>query len=282
MVSPGLMLVLLLATALIGVLLRRPVWMFLQDHGITATNYRGQNIPVGLGMYLWLLSMCYGGMLLLVGRVHNDADKSVILLYLLAISAVFIAGWLDDTVGDRTTKGFRGHWRALIREGRLSTGLGKAVVACAAAALWVLVGPLPKDWVVQAIAWGVIILCTNALNLLDVRPGRAWKGAMLLQLLAVASPLGWLYTAPLWIACPALLGKDLSGAAMLGDSGANVLGFACGIAIVSAVPLWGQGVLLVLLIVMHAIAEWRSLSELIERHRLLRLLDQLGRSNKVI
>jgi UDP-N-acetylmuramyl pentapeptide phosphotransferase/UDP-N-acetylglucosamine-1-phosphate transferase len=62
---------------------------------------------------------------------------------------------------------------------------------------------------------------------------------------------------------------------MLGDTGANLLGAAAGLAALSLPPAAVAGVAAVL-IAFHAWAERHSLSEWIDRHPLARRLDRLG------
>ena len=84
---------------------------------------------------------------------------------------------------------------------------------------------------------------------------------LLLPLLAVA-----LVLAPL----------DFGARAMLGDSGANLLGAALGMVAVYYLSFSLQLVIIFLLLAVHLYAELSSLTRLIERHPLLRYLDGLG------
>ena len=78
----------------------------------------------------------------------------------------------------------------------------------------------------------VLVLCTNLFNLLDLRPGRAIK---VLVVLGAALTAGSGQVRTLWalglFAAPALVAGayDLRERAMLGDTGANLLGAVGGL-----------------------------------------------------
>jgi UDP-N-acetylmuramyl pentapeptide phosphotransferase/UDP-N-acetylglucosamine-1-phosphate transferase len=109
----------------------------------------------------------------------------------------------------------------------------------------------------------ILALCTNMLNLLDLRPGRAIKGWMIMLGLVIAASRGqidWIMTAPLLGAVLWYFGYDLKARAMMGDAGSNVLGLALGFVAVSSLPLTGRSVFLVFLLALHIYTEKYSLS----------------------
>jgi UDP-N-acetylmuramyl pentapeptide phosphotransferase/UDP-N-acetylglucosamine-1-phosphate transferase len=124
---------------------------------------------------------------------------------------------------------------------------------------------------------------TNALNLLDVVPGRALKAflplAALLIFAAWHSDGAILLAAGLGAAL-ALLPLDLGEHGMLGDAGANLLGYMVGVGLLASLPLWGLGVALVVVLAVHAAAETVTLSRLIRAAPPLRWLDDLGREHR--
>jgi UDP-GlcNAc:undecaprenyl-phosphate GlcNAc-1-phosphate transferase len=130
------------------------------------------------------------------------------------------------------------------------------------------------------LAAAVLVLATNAFNLLDLRPGRSIKAFVLL---GVGLGLGSGSPRALWIlglfVAPALVAGlyDLRERAMLGDTGANLLGALAGLWLVFALSGTGQIVALVLLLGLTVYGELRSLSNLIERTPGLRELDSWGR-----
>jgi UDP-GlcNAc:undecaprenyl-phosphate/decaprenyl-phosphate GlcNAc-1-phosphate transferase len=130
------------------------------------------------------------------------------------------------------------------------------------------------------LAAGVLVLATNVFNLLDLRPGRATKAFVLL---GVGLAIGSADLRPLWalglFAAPALVAGlyDLRERAMLGDTGANLLGALAGLWLVLSLSGAGQLVALAVLVVITVYGELRSISALIERTPGLRQLDSLGR-----
>ena len=87
---------------------------------------------------------------------------------------------------------------------------------------------------------------------------------------------------PLWLglfAGPALVAGfyDLRERAMLGDSGASLLGALAGLWLVLTLSGTGQAIALALLAALTVYGELYSLSALIERTRGLRRLDSWGR-----
>jgi UDP-GlcNAc:undecaprenyl-phosphate/decaprenyl-phosphate GlcNAc-1-phosphate transferase len=77
---------------------------------------------------------------------------------------------------------------------------------------------------------------------------------------------------------PALIAGvyDLRERAMLGDTGANMLGGLAGLWIVLALSTLGQEIALALLVVVTVYGEVRSISALVEKVPLLRRLDSWG------
>ncbi|WP_197479896.1 MraY family glycosyltransferase [Paenibacillus swuensis] len=202
-------------------------------------------------------------------------------LFTLSLCVITVLGWLDDTVGDRTTKGFHGHWRKLVKQGVWTTGMMKAAGTSIVALILTL--GMQHTWVYSVLCWFVIVLCTNVINLLDLRPGRALKCSFGLWL--VLFIFGNIYTpqaAEIWI--PTLISavllyrEDVQGRLMLGDTGANAFGFALGTAYAFYAPAWLLCVAAVILVSLQWTAERSSITVWIERLPLLRWLDRLGRT----
>ncbi len=130
------------------------------------------------------------------------------------------------------------------------------------------------------LAAAVLVLATNAFNLLDLRPGRAIK---VFVLLAAGLTIGVRELRPLWtlglFVGPALIAGayDLRERAMLGDTGANLLGALAGLWLVLSLSETGQLISLALLAILTVYGELRSISELVSRVPLLRGLDSWGR-----
>ncbi|MGC8784946.1 MAG: hypothetical protein ACP5RN_11260 [Armatimonadota bacterium] len=207
----------------------------------------------------------------------DEQARPLSLAFLVAAFGFGLLGWIDDLWGDPTSKGLRGHVRAL-RQGRITTGLLKAVggLTVSLVAAWLLQG----GW--AALLGGVTVaLMANAMNLLDMRPGRAVSVFLALSVLVVFYLLlsGQALTAAMlgfFMAAALLLRRhDASGEAMMGDVGSNLLGGVLGVSLVAGVPLWAQAVVLALLVALHVAAERISLSQWIEDTPWARRLDRM-------
>ena len=227
-------------------------------------NYRGRPILFPLG-----------GVLLLAAIAALAADPSRWLVFLAGVCAL---GLLDD-LATGSPRGLRGHARELIR-GRLSTGAVKAIGTVALAAYALADRGLSTAETVAAV--GVLALAAHLGNLLDTRPGRSEKA---LALSAAAVCLASRSLIPLE-PIAALLGPVAIGSwftlrerAMLGDSGASLIGGMIGILLVTTLWVPALWCSLALLIAISLYGEFRSISSAIERVPLLDRLDSLGRSN---
>lgn len=252
-----------------GLLLWLPaLWVSTVWLGIRKPNYLGRSLPAAAGL---LFPLAAAPAFWLSGM--GDSRRTAALIVALVLGAV---GLLDDRFGraDRA-RGLGGHCRALLR-GRLTTGAVKAIggLAAGAGAGFFIHPGRPGLIVLDAL---LIALCANTVNLLDLRPGRALKGFALLSALAVAhAPVSLELLGPVlaavWVAAPA----DLSGRAMMGDIGANVLGGAVGLAAAMHFGAAGLLVSVLLLGAVHVALERVSLTALIQRSPVLRRLDRLG------
>ena len=164
-------------------------------------------------------------------------------------------GVYDDLYGNGDRRGIRGHLTALSR-GELTTG---GVKLAGIGALGVLGGALTRrggSSLDKALAAVVVAGAANAVNLLDLRPGRAIKGAAAAAVpgllhrafeagggdaaaargIAAGGAVGGAAAAANVLAGAglgaafALAPEDLGESAMLGDAGANALGALLGTA----------------------------------------------------
>ncbi|MBE3573951.1 MAG: hypothetical protein IMW99_00605 [Firmicutes bacterium] len=269
-----------------------------------AVNYQGRALPDGLGVAPVLATLAAWGLVYaLQGRVFTAPKAAFPVLpgpyltaYLLLVAGMSALGLLDDVRGDRSQRGFKGHFRALLH-GRLTTGFVKAAggyVLALLAVAWaqqnppaVPAGAAPPlhGWqsVGQAAAClldaALVALSANFVNLLDLRPGRAIKGYTLLALLAVGvgGQAALPYTLPLFTAVLAFAPKDLRAQALLGDAGSNPLGAAVGFAMATVWPPAVRWLFLGLLVAVHVYAEKRSLTAWIDSHPMVAALDRWGR-----
>jgi hypothetical protein len=254
----------------------------LRDAGLVRQNYRGFNLAFPLGAVLATTSLiALAPLAFLDDRADVnllDADLRRWITYLLGVAFL---GFLDDALGQGasadTPRGWRGHARAL-REGRLSTGAIKAIGALALAAYVVSGRGLQAFDYLADVA--LLILTTNLFNLLDLRPGRAEKG---LILLGAGLCLGAWTTDPLQLlgifAGPVLVGMwfTLRERAMLGDTGSNLIGAIGGVWLLTTLGGDGRLIALAAVAALTIYGELRSISKAIESIPPLRSLDSLGR-----
>jgi UDP-GlcNAc:undecaprenyl-phosphate GlcNAc-1-phosphate transferase len=268
-------------------ILARPLLRALCAGGHTRPNYRARVLPCPLGVLIVVAAVLALGPVMLIERI---AHVSIVYPRLIpvAVYALGVAclGLIDDTLGARPAgaapgppapRGWRGHGDAVLR-GELSTGVLKAAGSLGLALLAMdLLGLSTGRWL---LACAVLVLATHALNLLDLRPGRAIKA---LVLLGAGLTIGVRELRPLWtlglFAGPALVAGayDLRERALLGDTGASLLGALAGLWLVLSLGRTGQLIALAVLVLVTVYGELRSISELVARVPLLRGLDSLGR-----
>jgi len=181
-------------------------------------------------------------------------------------------GAYDDLRGSAAAKGLRGHLRAL-RQGEVTTGavklagIGAAGLAAGCA--------LHRGAVDRTLAGVVVAGAANAVNLFDLRPGRAAKAAL------IAAGPGVLRGRPAGAAAlgaaVALLPEDLAERAMLGDAGANALGAALGVAAVAGASRGRLAALALALAGLTAAGEKVSFTKVIAGQPALRYVDGWGR-----
>jgi hypothetical protein len=194
---------------------------------------------------------------------------------LVATLLVFAAGLVDD-LAPAGPRGLRNHLRSLMT-GRASTGIVKLIVIVAAAVVSIALQPRGSGWTRVA---GVILVsaCANVWNGLDVRPGRAIKFGLVALLGLVRADLAVLPTLPgVAIGSAAALWFDLNERAMLGDGGANLLGFTIGLGLYVVLPARGVVLAAIVAVAINAIAETTTLSRVIGSVAPLHWFDGLGR-----
>ncbi|HUX71919.1 MAG TPA: hypothetical protein VMV41_15480 [Cellulomonadaceae bacterium] len=223
---------------------------------------------------------------LLVGGMLGASGHRASLAVATATAGGAMFGLVDDLAetSDSRTKGLRGHLGAL-RRGRLTTGglkiLGIGATSLVAAAL---ATPRPASGrrllrAADVVASGALIAgCANVVNLLDLRPGRALKAAVLASVpIAVAGRAGaGVANAVIGVALGASR-RDLHGTDMLGDGGANAIGAAIGTAVVLDAPRRHRLALLAAVVALTLVSERVSFSAVIARTPALRVLDSWGR-----
>jgi UDP-N-acetylmuramyl pentapeptide phosphotransferase/UDP-N-acetylglucosamine-1-phosphate transferase len=193
---------------------------------------------------------------------------------LIAAGTSGIVGAYDDVLGSSTTKGLRGHLQALA-DGEITSGTVK-VAGIGVGGL--MAGSLLRRGVVDRLLAGVLIAGTaNLVNLLDLRPGRAFKASALAGVPLVIGPAGDVIAAALG-AGAALLPGELGETTMLGDCGANSMGALVGVAAAATLSRPTLVAAAAGVVGLTLLSERVSFSAVIESHRLLAALDALGRS----
>jgi UDP-GlcNAc:undecaprenyl-phosphate GlcNAc-1-phosphate transferase len=227
-------------------------------------NYRGRRVLFPLGLVL----LATTGLALTAGL-----DR-----WLVFLCGVGYLGLIDDLAGG-SVRGWREHGRSLAR-GELSTGAVKAAGTVALAAYAAAgEGASGGELVAHVL---VLALAAHLGNLLDTRPGRTEKAVVLT---AAALCLASRSLAPLMPIAPLLpvvalcAWLTLTERAMLGDTGASLIGGMIGVLLVTALSPLGTTLALAVLIAISLYGEFRSISIAIERVPLLQRLDSLGRVN---
>jgi UDP-GlcNAc:undecaprenyl-phosphate GlcNAc-1-phosphate transferase len=274
-----------IVAALTGFVAGRMLWLAMRKswgrQAFLRQNYQGVTLPTAAGVVLALTLLLVEAVRALVAGLGLGDEPGMTSLRAAALVVVLgfaVLGLLDDLVGGSGTRGFRGHIEAL-RRGDLTSGsikmLGGGLIALVGAALISSGG-----FVSLVIDAAIIALSANLLNLFDLRPGRATKvGIGIFAGLALVSwfPDSIVPTAIVLGAAAALLLDDLHERLMLGDTGANALGAAVGLALAAQLDGTGQLVALVVLLGLNMLSEFVSFSKLIDTVPPLRILDQLGR-----
>ncbi len=252
------------------------------DAGLVRVNYRGASLAFPLGAVLATAALvALAPLAFLDDRADLDLLAPELRRWMPYLLGIAFLGFLDDSLGRgealATPRGWRGHWTAL-RSGTLSTGAIKAIGALALAA-YVVSGRGLESWRYLADV-ALLVLATNAFNLLDLRPGRAEKG---LALLGAGLCFGAWTLAPLELlgvfAGPIAVGAwfTLRERAMLGDTGSNLLGAVAGVWLLTTLGEDARPIALVAVAGLTIYGELRSISSTIESVPPLRWLDSLGR-----
>ncbi|WP_049578575.1 hypothetical protein [Nocardiopsis sp. SBT366] len=262
-----------LTGAVLGALAARSAYRLLDREGDRSprwrrVNFRGRTVTLQEGPAL-ASGVCAACVLVpgLTPRVRAATSLAA------AASASF--GAYDDLAGNARAKGLRGHLGALAH-GEVTTGTVKmAGIGATGLAAASLLRRGPLDTLVDG---ALIAASANLVNLLDLRPGRAVKFALLASAPALASPAAPL-VGPVLGASAALLPDDLAERSMLGDAGANALGAALGAAAAARAPRPVRLALLGGVVGLTLASERVSFSQVIERVPLLNRLDRWGRAD---
>jgi UDP-GlcNAc:undecaprenyl-phosphate GlcNAc-1-phosphate transferase len=269
-----------LAGLVVGALAWRALRPVLCAPALIRTNIHGRSVATGAGVAVVMAVVVVAAATVVAeaaGWLSQGGAQNSLDLTLRAVLGFGLLGLLDDVVGDAAGGGFRGHVGALAA-GRLTTGMVKLGAGVAMAL--VAVAPLAADrpgWLLVDAA--VVAACANLANLLDRAPGRASKAVLVAFAVVVTADGAGVAVAGPAVAVgagAALVPADLAERCMLGDTGANVLGAAVGLAAVAA---FGHGVavgVLIGVVALTIVSECVSFSRVIEATPPLRWADRLG------
>ncbi|HHT48867.1 MAG TPA: hypothetical protein GXZ98_06205 [Firmicutes bacterium] len=255
--------------------------------GMLKENYRQELIPATLGLIFPLVLPVFFLMeqgLELLGFALG-LNWGLFYAFLFYTTGFGLLGLADDLLKNDEAKGIRQHLSVLCR-GELTSGGVKALFGLVFSIMFSLGVHLIRDgsWWLLIPQILVAALAPNILNLFDLRPGRAVKVFLAgMLLLMVNSYLDKGLNTTLYLGIPILgavlsyLPFDLKGQAMLGDTGANFLGGAFGsLVVLDGDPLF-LGLTLLIFIGLQLMAEKISFTQLIEKNRILKFLDDMGR-----
>jgi UDP-GlcNAc:undecaprenyl-phosphate GlcNAc-1-phosphate transferase len=267
-----------LVTAIFTAFLITPAALRTLEAGpLARENYRGRILACPLGVVIVAAAVLALAPLAVAQQLASSTvlrpELGWIAVYVLGVA---VLGLADDVLADRA-RGWRGHASAVL-DGGFSTGALKAA-GSAGLALYVMAGQHvgTARFVLGA---AVLVLATNAFNLLDLRPGRAIKVFVVLGVLLTlgSGALGPLWAVGLFAGPIVVVGfYDLRELGLLGDTGSNLVGALAGSWLVLSVSDLGLAVAVAALAGITAYGEFRSISALIERTPGLREIDSLGR-----
>lgn len=249
-----------------------PIERLYINSGFVKQNYKGDLIPSSMGI-IFVFDILIVSLILL--KIESKANYIQILTFMLGVLTMAFIGLIDDFIGKDDVKGFKGHIKMLINS-RLTTGGLKAVFGGLVSVLISLI--VSSNMVNFLINLIIISLFTNFINLLDLRPGRALKGFLILSIPALffVSSIIELILLSFIGAALAYLPYDIKGKSMLGDIGSNSLGIILGI-IGTTFPLNIKAIIAIFLILANFYSENYSISKLISSNKILSFIDDLGR-----
>jgi UDP-GlcNAc:undecaprenyl-phosphate GlcNAc-1-phosphate transferase len=258
-------------------------YRFMIEGGLVKPNYREEQIPAVAGL-IFLVLIPLTTALGMIFAVKSFTTVNAV-LFLWVVIGMGLIGFIDDVVGNNDYKGFRGHLKALFKEHRLTTGGFKAIFGAIIALVFSiasanLISAKLEFWTVVS-SFLLVTLSANTINLFDLRPGRAGKMYIVGFVLVLMFTKDFEVYTGLFIPILAImlyyLPYDLKGRVMMGDVGSNLLGASLGMMMVWMFSDLGKLVAMVLLVALHLAAEKMSFSKIIDQHRFLNKLDDLGR-----
>lgn len=249
---------------------------------LVRTNYAGRRIPTSAGLLflpISILGFVTDAFRVGIGEGGNPYTYS---FTILTCSMCFL-GFLDDMVGSRSSRGFKGHLTSFFK-GKATSGFAKASIGFFVSMAVSI--HFSRNIGEVFLNTFLIALAANLFNLLDVMPGRALK--VFLPSLAGLIALNWElgdFLVPQMLAIGGvalvLFVGDIKEWFMIGDSGSNVLGAVVGLGIVIGASFWWKLALMLIFFLLNLLSEKFSFSRIISGNRALNWLDNLGRKGDV-
>jgi UDP-GlcNAc:undecaprenyl-phosphate/decaprenyl-phosphate GlcNAc-1-phosphate transferase len=248
----------------------------LKNADCTLKNYRGFEVIFGMGIVFVPIIITSVALMLIL----NYRLSLIYMPYLFAICAIAFAGLLDDLIGNKQVKGLKRHIVRFIK-GELTTGFIKAFIGTAASIIISIeISVTLFDFMLNVLN---IALFTNALNLMDLRPGRCIKVFSTLGFIILLTNLNEiLVLLPLIVVLTASIiyaRYDLKEICILGDTGSNILGITLGYFSSITYETIDKIIIFFALFTINALAEKFSITKIISNNRVLNYLDNLGRSS---
>ena len=244
--------------------------------GAARKNYAGKDIPTAAGLSIIVsVTGAY-----FFAFVFVEVYRLEIMSSVAVVLGMGLLGLIDDLLGTREITGLKGHISMLLK-GKCTTGGLKAIWGGGLAFGFSLV--FSSGIVEVLVNTFLIALFTNAVNLTDLRPGRAAKAFLFIGFFLMVSAFflgshSILVLGPAFGAVLAFLPYDLKGMVMLGDTGSNVMGIILGIVSVLLLPILVKSIILGMLVLLHIYTEKYSLTETIQKITFLRRIDEWGTS----
>lgn len=265
--------ILVFTTSLILSLMGSPIiYKTLINSNSLRPNFRGEKIPFCMGLLFIFVQTITLLVLYMFFRKDNE-----ILFYLISILIIGIVGLLDDLVGVTDIKGLKGHIISFLKGKPTTGGIKAGVGFLISLIISLLISKNILDIIVNTF---LIALFTNYNNIFDLRPGRSIKAFIFASIaLLLTRTIGqfeyliFSFFGIILIYFP----MDLKAKAMMGDVGSNVLGITLGIYCSLSNGLIIKVIYLLILIIIHIIAEKYSFTKIIENNKILKFIDDLGR-----
>lgn len=245
----------------------------LKDNGSVCLNYKNEEIPIGLGLVFVIVQVITCNIV----AIYNHNVERYTMIYIISILFIGIAGLLDDLIGDKNVKGFKGHIKSLFK-GKLTTGGLKAIIGFLSSVLVsIIISNNVYEFIINVF---IISLFTNFINLFDLRPGRASKVFIILSIILLISSNNFNYSfiiLSMYGILMRYMPVDLKSNAMMGDVGSNVLGMTLGVYCALSHNITSKLIYLCILVVLQVLSEFISFTKIIENNKILKYIDNIGR-----